>query len=531
MDMPLGEALAAARQHLPAWVCWAPLLYVPVAFLVGLILTSLVAIVAVFTLRRVPNDAHWTERARYAYPARKALNMTLWLSVLVSAALAAFCAGDLFPFSRKTLACGAGLAAFLGSIGPTLLASRRIRRRSFGLGEWCRWIATYWMLFGSPFLVAIAAFALLPAQLDAWALTVLALAAAALLSLLFGGAIRACQALGLVWPPSSRLSIVVEMAAVRVGTRPKAVYEIDLGQANGAALPLAGTLLVSRTALEILDDEELASLCAHELGHLSEPRIASIARVLPALLLLSLAALPTVGWIRAAFPLLVLFFAMTFLHRMWRRMEQRSDRVALAQERASGVFARQLEKLYEFSLVPAVMSSRKTIHPHLYDRLLAAGVTPAYPRPKPPSTFLPRLAMLSVLVPAAGAAFVISDSSGLAAVIGRSSETAVEWRLALLPQTAGDLSNLARLRAARGDYDSAIVFTRAATYLDVCSSRYPAYLAIYLGRADRCAEAKQALVEARRRGDCGDEGQRPFLSELFSVARTTCALLEKDVED
>lgn len=55
-----------------------------------------------------------------------------------------------------------------------------------------------------------------------------------------------------------------------------------------------------------------------------------------------------------------------------------------ANESDSGVvYARALEKLHEDTLLPAVVAKEHLTHPHLYDRLLAAGVTPDYPRPKP----------------------------------------------------------------------------------------------------------------------------------------------------
>jgi hypothetical protein len=35
--------------------------------------------------------------------------------------------------------------------------------------------------------------------------------------------------------------------------------------------------------------------------------------------------------------------------------------------------------------MPAVMPGKRAVHPHLYDRMVASGVTPAYARPKAPS--------------------------------------------------------------------------------------------------------------------------------------------------
>jgi len=520
--LSLDATLQAARAHLPVWVSWAPLAQVPIAFLAGLILTSLVALIALAQLRRIPPDAHWTERARRVYPARRALNLTLGLSALASLLLSIFSTGALFPLPPRGLAVAAALAAYLGGLGPAFLASRRIRQQPVRMRDWCRWLATSWLLLGSPLLIAAAAFALLPDELNVRAGTILLLAGGLLLWLLFGGPIQVARALGLVKPPSPRLSAAAETAAARVGTRPAAVYEIDLGRPNAAAWPPVGTLLVSREALAILDDEELAGLCAHELGHLSESRATSFARLLPGLLLLGLAALPvlghTLGWPHLA--LLVLFFAMTVLQRLWRRMEQRSDRVAVENERDSGAFARAIEKGYELSLVPAVMSGKPAIHPHLYDRLLAAGVTPTYSRPKPPSQVILRLTWLGIGVPTAMAVFAIIDPSVLAQVIAPRSETAIHWRLALLPHSAWDLGNLARLRAGRGDNDSAIAFAQAATRLDASWPYYPADLAIYLARGGRCAEAEQAMTETNRRSNGREKSD---VAAALGMARAACA--------
>jgi Zn-dependent protease with chaperone function len=153
------------------------------------------------------------------------------------------------------------------------------------------------------------------------------------------------------------------------------------------ALPLSGALLVSREALDMLDDRELAALCAHELGHLSESRAAAVTRLLSLPVLLGLGAIrpiaQTLGWPAALLlPSLLLLVTVTF-QRFWRRLEQRSDEVAVRHEIQPGAFARALEKLYAFNLVPAVMHGKRTTHPHLYDRLLAAGITPSYARPAP----------------------------------------------------------------------------------------------------------------------------------------------------
>jgi len=65
-------------------------------------------------------------------------------------------------------------------------------------------------------------------------------------------------------------------------------------------------------------------------------------------------------------------------------LEIRADQAGTSHESEAGGYAMALEHIYQLNHVPAVMPGKRTIHPHLYDRLLAAGVTPSYPRPKAP---------------------------------------------------------------------------------------------------------------------------------------------------
>jgi hypothetical protein len=73
-----------------------------------------------------------------------------------------------------------------------------------------------------------------------------------------------------------------------------------------------------------------------------------------------------------------------FLGKLARRMEVRADAAATQNQASEGVYARALERLYQVSHIPVVMPGKRKVHPHLYDRMIAAGVTPEYPRPTPP---------------------------------------------------------------------------------------------------------------------------------------------------
>src|SRR5205823_45956 len=125
-------------------------------------------------------------------------------------------------------------------------------------------------------------------------LAVLVAGAAAFVFLTRGGGLPIARALGLARLASPRLSAVVARAAERVGLRPRATYEIPSSNANAFAFPLSGRLAFTTTILDVLDDDELTAVCAHELGHLAEPRALSWCRVAPLLFLGPLAATPLI---------------------------------------------------------------------------------------------------------------------------------------------------------------------------------------------------------------------------------------------
>jgi Zn-dependent protease with chaperone function len=155
--------------------------------------------------------------------------------------------------------------------------------------------------------------------------------------------------------------------------------------AQAFALPGTRKLLFTERLLELLSDDEVATICAHELAHLTESKAARCSR--------SIQILTFLPWIYFnplihAFGLFV-FFGLLFITigvpRIYRKiswnLESRADKLAKANEGDAGTYARALAKLYAENLTPAVTAKSQATHPHLYDRLLAAGVTPDFPRP------------------------------------------------------------------------------------------------------------------------------------------------------
>jgi len=95
-------------------------------------------------------------------------------------------------------------------------------------------------------------------------------------------------------------------------------------------------------------------------------------------------------------PLVVLLAILAF-KSIARRMEVRSDRLGHAHEGDVGTYAHALEKVHIANLIPAVLKAKRPVHPHLYDRMIAAGFAPDYERPRPPKESLLAILPLAAL--------------------------------------------------------------------------------------------------------------------------------------
>ena len=200
--------------------------------------------------------------------------------------------------------------------------------------------------------------------------------------------------------------------------RPTAVVELSLPTANAFAFIANRRIGATDAALAVLEDEELMAVCAHEMGHLSEPGRVRVGRIAHYFLWGLLVAIPAAtrpvllatdpqpGWLFFVWTLLLIFLVGMMLHsRVARRMEIRADGIGKQFEPAPGSYARALEKLYATNMVPLVARGKKHAHPELYDRLVDAGMPPEFPRPSPPSQWPLLAGLLVVLVGAAAGWF------------------------------------------------------------------------------------------------------------------------------
>lgn len=143
--------------------------------------------------------------------------------------------------------------------------------------------------------------------------------------------------------------------------------------------------------LELFPDDEVAAICAHELAHLTEPKTVRFLRKIRALAYMPWIFFVPLTHTFGIFPFYGLIAITIIVPRIYgklsRKLESSADQLAKANEGDAGTYARALTRIYEDRLLPAVTAKKRTrTHPDLYDRLIAAGITPEFPKPLPPAS-------------------------------------------------------------------------------------------------------------------------------------------------
>ena len=329
--------------------------------------------------------SHWTERARLLWPAR----ITAGLIVVLVPAILLLAHEVIFPRFNDWWITDC-VAAFLGALLAGYAFARELFPRLDPRTWWNQVIAGEGFRFG--YLVALLAAALL--MPDHFALKMLVIAGSYLafhLAIQFGLLLKYLRIVKFAIPADERLLQIVNTTATRMNVTVRATWRLGGPMATAFAFPVTRELAFSNRLLEICEDEEVSSICAHELAHLKESKAIVAARLLGSLALFPLIftnpAMHQFGLTGILFPYLGMFIIRRFSLWLSQHMEKRADQLALPEQSSDGVYARALEKLYRENQIPAVIASNNSTHPHLFDRMLAAGITPEYPRPAKPKRF------------------------------------------------------------------------------------------------------------------------------------------------
>lgn len=342
-------------------------------------------------LRRLPLGAHWSVLARHSWPLRSARTLVM-IWIVMGACISSY--GVVKARGEMWMILLIGISTLAGCILGMREAARGgripVTARSGGFGA----VAARLLLFpGISGMLGVMAFTwnrgLDPAS---WMIAGGVLLLCILLSV--GGGVAILRATGLARPVDGTLELACREMADARGLLVRHVLSMDLGMANAFAFPWTRDLAFTRAILTVLDGEELRSVISHELGHLAEGPSARWKR------LVGMLAIPTIGLAPGALGsgnLLVGLglFAAYFLINRWasrhhKRLEIEADSHAGESQLGEGVYARALEKIHAAGLIPAVLQPGLP-YPNLYDRMTAVGVIPDFPRPAPPSRWLPMI--------------------------------------------------------------------------------------------------------------------------------------------
>lgn len=326
--------------------------------------------------------AHWTERARILWPVR----FTAAINVLLIPVIFFEFQSALTPRGENWWIAN-GAAAFLGAVLGTYPFDREVFPR-LDFREWRRQVLAYWGLRFGIWAVFVAAIVLMPSAFCVRTILVATGYLTIHFAIQFGLFLRYLRLVNVLQPAGARLQKIVQEVSDRMNVRVRGLWQLAGAHANALAFPTTGDLVFTNRLLAICDDEEIAGICAHELAHLSESKKVVVGRLLGSLTLFPLIFIVPctirLGPLGLLLPYAGMFVILRFSRWLSQRLEKRADREALSGTN-NAVYARALEKLYRENQAPAVNPNNKQTHPHLYDRLLAAGISPDYPRPLKPA--------------------------------------------------------------------------------------------------------------------------------------------------
>jgi Zn-dependent protease with chaperone function len=281
-----------------------------------------------------------------------------------------------------------GLAGFFGAMLGCFPLDRQIYSQ-LDFRKWRRQVVAWWGVRFGVWVVLVAACLLMPQEFGWRMLLVIAGYLLVHCLLNWGLFLKYLRLVKFLKPAGQRLQQIVDATTAKMGdVQVRATWQLGGCLATAFAFPVTRELVFSERTMEICSDEEIAAICAHEVAHLKESKFILAARLLGSLCVFPLIFItPAVHWfgpIGLLLPYLLLLLMLRFTKWLSQRMEKRADKFALKEQVNEGGYARALEKLYRENQSPAVNVNNRQTHPHLYDRMIAAGITPDFPRPARP---------------------------------------------------------------------------------------------------------------------------------------------------
>jgi Zn-dependent protease with chaperone function len=325
---------------------------------------------------------HWSEQARLLYPAAMAARTSIWAIPAIVTLIIVLVWPDASLVGLLT-----GTFSILGAYTGTSFMYREVFAR-ISKSEIFRSIVIGSLLQMLGWLVFISAAVCMPKEFNllAWSI-----GGVVMLFWIFWsryGWLWMGKKMGLYLPAPERLSKIVAETSIKMKIPYGEVLLIRSPFCQAYAVFNGRKLLFTERLLEVAPNEEIAAICVHELAHLSESKMVRLSRSIRMLTYLPWVffnpLLHTFGMIAFLGLFMIAIFIPRIYGSMSRKLEVRADSLAQANEQNPGVYAQALVRLYEDNLTPAVTSKRRSTHPALYDRLLAAGMKPDFSRPAAP---------------------------------------------------------------------------------------------------------------------------------------------------
>lgn len=386
-----------------------PLVMLVAAFLGSAVWLSLASL----PYRRLPADTHWTVRARQWMSFRiSGVTTLIWTAMLTAAACAVWARTSILLLLLLSATAIVGVLAG-GRIARLGMAVPSALKDSWVPGTLVLWTV---VAPGIPMLFLLMAINA-NRTLNGETLLITAGVIGAVILWCMGPNLCALRLLGILRPVSPEMQASVDRLAAATATRVRRASVLQLPMANAFAFPWRSELVFTPGLIDVLDEDERNSVIAHELGHLREPISMHAARLaglgLIGVIGLSPATAKTFELPGTLCSLAAYFIGTRLLGRFGRKAEENADASAKETEASEGTYARALEKIHAASLIPAVLN-RNATHPHLYDRMIKAGITPEYARPQPPSKVLALIfAILATLTNLVLTFLLMSVLSGL----------------------------------------------------------------------------------------------------------------------
>lgn len=380
--------------RLPWWVDIGAIAFYPCLIFFSTLIIIAAYHVLFFRKSFRDRSLDWKERANQSYPFRAGYSVVLCFVVALSVFNGFIYKFSAWPHSWLFL----GITGFL---------------TSFLVFEFCHW--RYANIFGEirvgfcKFLKNELAYysiikPILPpmlfillgsgAETQAGTVAFFTLAGLSLVVTLQGRAFRLGSWLGLCRPASDRLRSLTNRLSEKTGIAPKSVWEIEWRAANLFFFPSSLVICITQAALECLRDDEIETVLTHEWRHFSKKKTLVFARLLlvlllPCLFLHIFAILHYPEYRQHTWTILLatitIFIGLRLLLQRLFLKREKADESNVHAIADPVAYAQSLEKIYRFNLMPAVTKNIIRTQPDLYDRLVAVGAPPDYPRPRPKS--------------------------------------------------------------------------------------------------------------------------------------------------